>query len=113
MKKRKKYQFFKAFHNKKSMSIGFSWVFALVTIFSLGLLYIVFNQVFVAHLVPVIKSQVNSTSSGISLETQTQINNEIDKYMMFFHAMPFILFLVVVFYMFIVAITKERTEEQF
>lgn len=97
--------------NKKGYSTGFTWVFGLITIFGLGLLYIVFNQVFTAHLVPTIKEQVNQTGvNEISLETQNEINEGIDKYMAFFHAMPFILFFVVVIYMIVAAFRKEREE---
>jgi len=98
----------KFFKNKKGYSTGFTWVFGLVTIFGLGIMYIVFNQVFTAHLVPVIKSQVNVSS--IDIATQTEINAGIDKYMMFFNAMPFILFFIVVIYMLVAAIRKEREE---
>ena len=48
--------------NKKGYSTGFTWVFALVTLFGLGILYITFNQVFVAHLVPQVKDMTNSSS---------------------------------------------------
>ena len=98
----------KLFKKKRGYSTGFTWVFGLVTLFGLGVMYIVFNQVFVAHLVPVIKNQVNTTN--IAFATQTQINGEIDKYMTFFHVLPFILFFIVVIYMIIAAIRKEREE---
>ena len=95
--------------NRKGYSTGFTWVFGLVTLFGLGIMYIVFSQVFEAHLVPTIKNQVNS--STISYATQTVINNGIDKYMDFFHALPFIIFFIVVIYMIIAAIRKERESE--
>jgi hypothetical protein len=99
--------------NKKGFSTGFTWVFGLVTIFGLGLLYIVFNQVLTASLVPTIKNMVNATGPlEIPQATQDEINSGIDKYMDFFHIMPFILFFVVVIYMFVAAIRKER-ESQF
>ena len=98
--------------NKKGYSTGFTWVFGLVTIFGLGVMYIVFNQVFVAHLVPVIKDQVAAGGvTAIDAATQTAINGNIDKYMDFFHAMPYILFFIVVIYMIIAAIRKERESE--
>ena len=96
------------FNNRKGYSTGFTWVFGLVTIFGLGIMYIVFNQVFTAHLVPVIKEQVNQ--SAIDAATQAEINAGIDKYMIFFHAMPFILFFTVVLYMIVAAIRREREE---
>ena len=96
--------------NKKGYSTGFTWVFGLVTIFGLGLLYITFDQVFRAHLVPTIKNIVNSTSSGIDTATVQTIYANIDKFMSFWSMMPFILFFVVVLYMIIAAIRKEREE---
>lgn len=92
--------------NKKGYSTGFTWIYGLVILFGLGVLYIVFNQVFVAHLVPVIKGQV-ATSELIDVATQGTVNAEIDKYMTFFHVLPFVLFAVVVIYMVVAAIRKE------
>ncbi len=101
---------YKIFSNKKGYSTGFTWVFGLVTIFGLGVLYIVFNQVFTAHLVPIIKAQVND-STTIDNATKAEVNAGIDKYMDFFHIMPFVLFFVVVIYMLVAAIRKERESE--
>jgi len=99
--------------NKKGYSTGFAWVFGLVTIFGLGIMYIVFNQVFVAHLVPIIKTQANNTylAGGIDAASLSEINGGIDKYMDFFHAMPYILFFIVVIYMIVASIRKERESE--
>ena len=99
--------------NKRGYSTGFAWVFGLITIFGLGVMYIVFNQVFVANLVPIIKTQANYsyTSGGIDNSSLSEINDGIDKYMDFFHAMPFILFIVVVIFMLISAIRKERESQ--
>jgi len=99
--------------NKKAYSTGFAWIFGLVTLFGLGVLYIVFSQVFVGHLVPTIKNMVNGTTANLNIDvaTQTEINAGIDKYMVFFNFMPFILFFVVVLYMIIAAVRKERESE--
>jgi len=100
--------------NKKGYSTGFTWVFALVTLFGLGILYITFNQVFVAHLVPQVKDMTNSSSylgQGIPEDTSIEIHNNIDRYMDYFHMMPIILFFVVVLYMIIAAIRKERESD--
>ncbi len=100
--------------NKKAYSTGFTWVFGLVTLFGLGLLYITFTQVFDAHLVPTIKDLTdNTTSMGAKLPAATsqQIHDSIDKYMDFFHTLPFILFFIVVIYMLIAAFRKERESE--
>lgn len=97
--------------NNKGYSIGFTWVFGLVTLFGLGILYITFNQVFEGHLVPTIKEMTNSSTTlgaDIPLETSERIHTAIDRYMNFFHLLPFILFLLVIIYMFIAALQKER-----
>jgi len=99
--------------NKKGYSTGFTWVYGLIILFGLGIMYIVFNQVFVAHLVPTVKGIANDTmiSGDIDNATLTEINSGIDKYMTFFHTLPFILFFIVVIYMIIAAIRKERESE--
>jgi len=99
--------------NKKGYSTGFAWVFGLVSLFGLGIMYIVFNQVFTANLVPVVKDMTNQSvlSGGIDVATQAEIYAGIDKYMVFFHILPFVLFFMVIIYMIIAAIRKERESE--
>jgi hypothetical protein len=92
--------------NKKGYSTGFTWIYGLVILFGLGVLYIVFSQVFTAHLVPVIKDQVD-ISQTIDAATKAEVNAGIDKYMVFFNIMPFVLFAVVVIYMIVASIRKE------
>lgn len=101
---------------KRGYSIGFTWVFGLVTLFGLGILYITFNQVFEAHLVPTIKDMSSANSSvgaNIAPETTVTIHNAIDRYMNFFHLLPFILFLLVIIYMVIASLQKEREQGYF
>ena len=105
------YNLSKIIKSKHGYRTGFTWTFGLVTLFGLGILYIVFNQVFTAHLVPVIKTAVNSTIPAIDDATRAEISANIDKYMDFFHLMPYILFFVVIVYMFVAAIRKEREGE--
>jgi flagellar biosynthesis protein FlhB len=92
--------------NKKGYSTGFTWIYGLVILFGLGILYIVFNQVFTAHLVPVISQQITD-STTIDTATKAQTIAEIDKYMVFFHILPFVLFVVVIIYMVVAAVRKE------
>lgn len=94
---------------KKGYSTGFTWIFGLVSLFGLGLLYIVFGQVFDAHLVPTIKDMTSPDSfiGDIDAETSATIHSNIDRYMLFFNSLPFILFGLVIFYMFLAAWRKE------
>jgi hypothetical protein len=91
--------------NKRGYSTGFSWIFGLVSIFGLGILYIVFNQVFTVYLVPTIKAMTNT--SRVPPEVVATVFTNIDKFMDYFHAMPYILFLVAVIYMLVAAFRKE------
>ena len=91
--------------NNKGYSTGFTWIFGLVTLFGIGIMYIVFEQVFTANLVPLIKTMANS--SGTDNATVQVIFNGIDKYMAFFRMLPIILFIIVIIYMFVAAVRKE------
>lgn len=103
----------KLFDNRKGYSTGFAWVFGLITLFGLGIMYIVFNQVFLGHLVPIISDQANATAiyNLDNGSTSAEIMTGVNKYMDFFHALPFILFIIVVIYMIMTAIRKERETE--
>lgn len=94
--------------NKKAYSTGFTWVFGIVSLFGLGIMYIVFNQVFVGNLVPTIKGLNNA--SDVDNATQAIINANIDQYMVYFHTLPYILFFIIVLYMIFAAIRKEKEE---
>jgi hypothetical protein len=93
--------------NTKGMSTAYAWVFGIVSMFGLGVMYITFSQVFDAHLVPVIKNQINMTD-GIDAATKAATFAGIDKYMVYFHALPFILFFMIVLFMILAAIRKEN-----
>jgi len=104
--------------NRKGLSTGFAWIYALISLFGLGLLYIVFNQVLTGELVPVIEDQVNQSNirflsgqPGIDNATATEIYGNIDRYMRFFNALPFILFFIIIIYMIVAAVRKERESE--
>ena len=94
--------------NKKGYSTGFTWVFGLVSLFGLGIMYIVFSQVFIGNLVPIIKDLNNA--SGVDNATKAVINANIDQYMVYFNTLPYVLFFVIVLYMIFAAIRKEREE---
>lgn len=106
---------------KKAMSTAYAWIFGLVSLFGLGVMYIVFSQVFTANLVPIIKGQVNQSNvnyhsgitPGINDATMAEINSGIDRYMKFFNALPFFLFIIVIIFMVMVAWRKDTDSEQF
>jgi type III secretory pathway component EscU len=96
--------------NKKGYSTGFTWIFGLVTLFGLGVLFIVFDQVFLDHLVPTIKNMNNNSYLPVDQATKDQVNAGIDKYIAFWHALPYVLFFCVVIYMIVAAFRREREE---
>ena len=91
---------------KKAQSAAYLWVFGLFTLFGLGVLYIVFSNVFTANLVPVIKNLTNQ-STLISSADKLVVYAGIDRYMAVFHVLPFVLAGVVILYMFVKAFQKE------
>jgi len=97
--------------NNKGYSPAFAWIFGLLTLFGLGLMYITFDEVFVGHLVPVIKNYANSSAANIPAADVLTINTGIDKYMTYFHLLPFILFFIVIIYMVVVTFWKERESQ--
>jgi hypothetical protein len=100
------------FEGKKAIGTAYVWIYGLVSLFGLGLLYIVFDQVFLQYIVPIIKTQVNATGPyAIDQGTVSTIYYNIDKYMAFWHLLPFIIFLVIVIYMVLMGIRRERNEE--
>lgn len=96
--------------NKAGKSVGFGWIFALVSLFGIGILYIIFSQVFKAYLVPTIVNQINSTAGMASVDKLSAIGG-ITKYMAFFDTLPFILFIVIIIYMIVLAVRKEGVDE--
>ncbi len=95
--------------NRKAQSTGFAWVLGLVLIFGLGVMYVIFNQTFTAYLVPTAKNLVNVTT--IPSATQALINADIDKYMAFWNALPYIMFFVIIIFMIIAGIRREGETE--
>lgn len=105
--------FNKLIKNHRAQGIAFAWVYGLISLFALGIIFIVFDQVFLAHLNPIIINQVNNSSPPIDEATKTQIYGFINQYMTYWHMLPFILFFVVIVYMIVVTIRRERQDEQF
>ena len=96
--------------NKSGYSTGFTWIFGLVTLFGLGVLFIVFDQVFMDHLVPVIKDQNHNSYLPVDNATKQAVDDGIDRYMSYWHILPYVLFFVVILYMIVAAFRREREE---
>jgi len=90
------------------------WIFGLTSLFGVGVLYILFEMVFFAKLFPVFRGIVNNDmGSAILIDNSTQIviNAAYDQYLIFFRLIPFILFLVIVIYLFVISFRREEESE--
>lgn len=94
----------------KAQSTGWAFFYGLIVLFGLGVIYIVFSQVFNGFLVPTIKNMAIDPVYNIDNATQTEIITNIDTYMLYFNIIPFILFGSVIVYMFVSAIRKENQD---
>ena len=82
-----------------------TWVYILLFLFALGILYTTFLYVFEGHLVPTIKGITDTTITDPT--DKASINAGIDKYMVYFKLMPFVLIFVVLIYGIANAIYKQ------
>lgn len=96
----------------KSGAAAWSWVYGLAFLFALGVLYTVFLYAFEGHIVPVLKETVNNTIAMSAADKQ-DVYNGIDKYMTYFKIMPYVLFVIVIIYMIITTIYRQRGEVQY
>lgn len=95
--------------NKKCQSPAFGFLYGIISLFALGVMFIVFSQVFSGNLVPVIKNMNNASHLSGQYDTTTynEVNAGIDNYMLYFKALPFILVICVFLYMIIASVRKE------
>ncbi len=85
------------------------WLKGLVSLFGLGIAYVVFDYIFKIKYVPVIKDITNN--SGFDNATIQEVTSHIDKFMVYWEFLPYILFFVVVLYMIVLALRKEGESE--
>ena len=93
-------------------SSGFGWFKALIVLFVLGVLYILFNQVVTINLRPVAQGIIND-SIGVTINQSVadELTSEGDKAMAFLHVIPFIIFFIVVLYVIMVWVRAGRKNE--
>jgi hypothetical protein len=96
--------------NRKAQSTGWAIAYGVITLFAVGLIYIVFNQVFYQYLAPTVKTMVSDPTYNIDNDTKQTVNDNIDRYLMYFNIIPYVIFFAVVTFIFIVAIRKEQQE---
>jgi len=94
--------------NKKGQGVQGAWTYGLVSIFGLGLVYIIFDKILVEDVRGTMISIANNTMS--SSELNAYIAN-IDKFFTIWNILPFVLIFSVIIYMVIVGVRKERINE--
>ena len=94
--------------NKKGYGPAVGWLMGIISLFTLGLLYVVFSQVFVGYLDPALNDLYNQTITNTTLLAEIQADNA--KYDAFWNVVPYVLFFAVIIYMFYNAIIKGKEE---
>lgn len=99
------------FKNKKAQTggPGYAWIYGLVMLFGIGILYVIFNQVFLAHLLPVLTQTATDTITDVALRQEVLANQ--NKFMTYWNFLPYVLFAVIVIYMIVRAFQKEGQSE--
>lgn len=91
--------------HKNGQSVGFAWIIGLVFLLLLGLGYIVFNQVLTVEIQSISETLINS-SPYLNATEMTNIQEQNDKYMAFWHSLPFIIVFLIVIYVLIAGFRK-------
>lgn len=89
------------FCNKKG-AMAFDWVYALVFLFGLGVIYIVFNQVLTNDVLPFANGLVPDDFAG-----KGDIVNDNNTWMTYWNAMPFVLLIIVLLFLFVKSLIKK------
>ena len=93
-------------------SSGFGWFKALIVLFVLGVVYILFNQVVTIYLQPeALKLIDGSINDTINQSVADELIVENTKAMAFFYVIPFIIFFIVILYVIMIWIRAGRTNE--
>ena len=100
-------------YNKRGEGTAFSWILALLTLFAIGLLYIIFNQAIQSQIQPTMDTIKNGiTINGIPLNaTQlAEINTEEIKYMRYWAILPLAVFIIVIIWLILNVVKKSRDD---
>jgi len=89
------------------------WIYIMVSLFGLGILFMIFNLTFSAYLIPSLTEGVQSDygSGHIDNSTQDLILGKYEQIRSFFRLMPFILFVIGVIFAILLIIKRERQSE--
>jgi len=88
--------------NKKG-SLAFDWIYGLAFLISLGLLYIVFNQVIDVHLVPAIENTIPDTFVG-----KSEIVQKNSEWLSYWAFIPFLLVFIILAYWFVAGVRQGK-----
>lgn len=84
--------------DKRAQSTGFSLILGIIFLFLIGLGYVVFNQVMTNEISPISNELINN--SPYVNETQyEELTGKNDKYLAFWHTMPFIIVILIAIFL--------------
>ena len=89
--------------DKSQYSTGFGWLVGLVLLFSLGLLYIIFNQALSENFVPVIIDIIPNSSLA-----KNQVVIDTNEWMSYWNFVPFLLLFVILTFWLISSLRKNN-----
>lgn len=86
------------FMDKKGQSTGFSLILGIIFLFLIGLGYVVFNQVMTNEISPVSNNLINN-SPYVNDTMYDELTDKNDKYLAFWHTMPFIVVVLIAIFL--------------
>lgn len=96
--------------DKKGQGVGFTWILTILFLFLLGVAYVLFNQVLTVEVLP-LSNDLIASSPYLNTTEVEDIQNENNKYMAFWHSMPFIIVFLLVIYAIVTGFRKGNDNE--
>ena len=91
--------------NKKGEGLGIVWVIVILFLFLSGLAYVILNQVLTVN-IQTSSDDLIDNSPYLNATEKADVKLENDKYMSFWHSMPFILVFLFILYLIVSGIRK-------
>ena len=93
---------------KKGEGVAFSWILGIVTLLIMAIAFIILNQAMSNYVKPALDGYKNLTITNTTL--LAEINAEENKYMAYWGIIPFVILIVVVIWMLLNAIKKNKED---